>query len=407
MTEISHVNYSVHVASFAALFTTILNNNSELYSNVNYYTLITMKNIASVLKGTKQMINLYQNLMPRILTIIHSFASQDEKRACEIFELLEELIEYAVVVIVPHIKPIIEMCLQVGSDNSMPTTVQIKAISVVGWLIRSKGKVIQKNRLVEPVIEILLRLMAQPPDDEGQEEYFLGDPDQYTTTTIATQTLDLLALHIPADKVVPCILGKIEAVLVSDNIYAQKAAYLSLAVLAEGCSEYIRNKYLEQFLKFVCGAIHNPNAVVRNAALFALGQFAEHLQPEISKYAAELLPVLFECLSQIFAQMEVEKKDPPSLGRLFYALETFCENLEEALMTYLPTLMERLFAALDPNGWSMQLKRVALSLLSSVASAVKEGLMEYFPRIIEVLNIYINSDPNLEIHQLQCYAIGC
>lgn len=104
--------------------------------------------------------------------------------------------------------------------------------------------------------------------------------------------------------------------------------------------------------------------------------------------------------------MEVEKKDPPSLDRLFYALETFCENLDEGLMPYLPTLMDRLFIALNPNGFSMQLQRVALSTLGAVASAVKEGLLQYFNKIVEILNIYINSDPNSEIHQLQCYAIG-
>lgn len=129
-------------------------------------------------------------------------------------------------------------------------------------------------------------------------------------------------------------------------------------------------------------------------------------QPEISKYAPELLPVLFDCLNQIFFQMESEKKDPPSLDRLFYALETFCENLDDELLPYLPTLMERLFVALNPDGFSMQLKRVALSTLGSVASAVKEGLLPYFTKIIEILNFYITSDPNSEIHQLQCYAIG-
>lgn len=104
--------------------------------------------------------------------------------------------------------------------------------------------------------------------------------------------------------------------------------------------------------------------------------------------------------------MDLEKKDPPSLDRLFYALETFCENLDEGLMPYLPTLMDRLFIALNPSGFSMQLKRVSLSTLGSVASAVKEGLLPYFNKTIEILNIYINSDPNTEIHQLQCYAIG-
>ena len=74
----------------------------------------------------------------------------------------------------------------------------------------------------------------------------------------------------------------VEPALSSDNLYAKKAAYLALAVLVEGCSDYIRNKYLEQFLKCVCKGITDQAGVVRNAALFALGQFSEHLQVSTS-----------------------------------------------------------------------------------------------------------------------------
>nr|XP_008195821.1 PREDICTED: importin-4 [Tribolium castaneum] len=210
-----------------------------------------MNNLVSVIGGHQQMVNVYHNLLPRVLEIINAFAQEDEKRACELFEILEELIEFAVAVVVPHVRLIVEMCLRIGSDNTKPTTVQIKAISVVGWLIRSKGKVIQKNKLVEPIINVLIQLMAQQPDDDVNEEYFLGDPDQFTSITIATQTLDLIALHIPSEKVVPYLLTRVEPAIQGNDIYAQKAAYLALAVLAEGCSERIRHKYLEPFLKCV------------------------------------------------------------------------------------------------------------------------------------------------------------
>ncbi|XP_050295458.1 importin-4-like [Anthonomus grandis grandis] len=405
MTEMSNSSYIIHADSFSHLFSNILNGLSQPKSNVAYYTVMTMKNLVPIISGHQQMINVYHQLLPNVLQILTAFVSDDEKKACDLFEILEELIDYAVTVVTPHIKAIIDMCLHIGSNSSMPTTVQIKAISVIGWLIRSKGKVVLKNKLVEPIIDVLIHLMAQQPDDEGNEEYFLGDPDQFTSTTVATQTLDLVALHIPADKFVPYLLTKVEPAIQGGDIYAQKAAYLALAVLAEGCSEKVRTKYLNEFLKCVCNAIHNPNAVVRNAALFALGQFAEHLQPEISKFASDLLPVLFEYLSQILKQMEVERKDPPSLDRLFYALETFCENLEEELMPYLPIFMDRLFVALAPEMTSIQLKRVALSALGAAATAVKQGILPYFQKIIEVLNFYINSDPNSEIHQIQCYAI--
>lgn len=225
-----------------------------------------------------QMISLYLNLLPRILQVINAFAHSDEKKACELFEILEDLIEYAVAVIVPHTRLVVDLCLQLGSNKDMDTSVQIKAVGVVGWLIRCKSKVVQKNKLVEPIIDVLMKLMAQKPEDDVNEEYFLGDPDQFTSTTIATQTLDLLALNVPPEKVVPYVLTRVDPALQGSDIYAQKAAYLALAVLAEGCADYIRSKYLECSLKCIYNGIRSPNVVVRNAAFFALGQFAEHLQ---------------------------------------------------------------------------------------------------------------------------------
>jgi hypothetical protein len=107
------------------------------------------------------MVNVYHSLLPRILEIINAFAQEDEKRACELFEILEELIEYAVAVVVPHVRLIVDMCLRIGSDNSMPTTVQIKAISVVGWLIRSKGKVALLSGSFASVLMALFRLFKK------------------------------------------------------------------------------------------------------------------------------------------------------------------------------------------------------------------------------------------------------
>lgn len=77
----------------------------------------------------------------------------------------------------------------------------------------------QKNKLIEPIIDVLIRLMAQQPDDEGNEEYFLGDPDQFTSITVATQTLDVIAMNIPADKVVPYLLTKIEPAIQGKCVY--------------------------------------------------------------------------------------------------------------------------------------------------------------------------------------------
>ena len=66
--------------------------------------------------------------------------------------------------------------------------------------------------------------------------------------------------------------------LQGNDVYVKKASYLAIAVLSEGCADYIRTKHLEQFLRYICIGIQDPAPVVSNAALFALGQFSEYLQ---------------------------------------------------------------------------------------------------------------------------------
>jgi hypothetical protein len=51
-----------------------------------------------------------------------------------------------------------------------------------------------------------------------------------------------------------------------------------LAVVAEGCSENIKRKYLMDFLKCIDAGIQHQVPAVRNSALYALGQFSEYLQ---------------------------------------------------------------------------------------------------------------------------------
>ena len=48
------------------------------------------------------------------------------------------------------------------------------------------------------------------------------------------------------------------------------------------------------------------------------------LQPDISQFSQELLPLLFECLSKSSDASQIRRKD---IVRTYYAMEKFCENL--------------------------------------------------------------------------------
>jgi len=107
------------------------------------------------------------------------------------------------------------------------------------------------------------------------------EADEDTPSSVANQTLDSLSLNLPPGKVVTPMLRHIEAGMESVKPLPRRAACLTMAVMAEGCAEHIRTKYLKQFIQYVLKGIQDEVAIVRNAALFALGQFSEHLQVTI------------------------------------------------------------------------------------------------------------------------------
>ncbi|XP_048515338.1 importin-4-like isoform X2 [Athalia rosae] len=394
-----------HAQSLAFLLGNTLNGLQDLGHPVAYYVLLTLMHLVPLIEGNQAMVNAYHQMMPRIIMTIQALASTNEEHAIDAFELLDELCEKAMDVIAPHVKALVNLCLTFGANKSLDDTLRVKAVGFMGWLAKTKKKALVKHKLVEPVIDMLFHLMAEPPTDETDEAYFCDNVDDSTPMTCATQTLDLLALHLPPEKLIPHVLRHVEPGFQGTNIYSKKASYLAMAVLAEGCSEFIRSKYLESFLRCICGGITSPEPVVRNAALFALGQFAEHLQPEISNYASELLPVLFEYLGHVCSQMQLQNNKSPPVDRMFYALEVFCENLNEGLLPYLPILMECLFKALQTPNADVHVRELALSAIGAAANASKENMLPYFQTIVENLRGYLTEKQSTETMCLQIQAV--
>lgn len=66
-------------------------------------------------------------------------------------------------------------------------------------------QVVIKNQLVKPIVDVLFELMSVPPEDDEKEDYFADEDDDDTPMTIANQTLDILSLHLPPEKILPHI----------------------------------------------------------------------------------------------------------------------------------------------------------------------------------------------------------
>ena len=123
------------------------------------------------------------------------------------------------------------------------------------------------------------------------------------------------SINLPPEKYMSALSAHLNPALNSSDPTLLKGAYEALAVSAEGCSDHIRKKYLTTFLKYLDSGIKHSMPAVRNAALYALGQFSEYMQPDICGYANEILPVLIHYLDSACNQMQANpgKKAPVGL----------------------------------------------------------------------------------------------
>ncbi|XP_055625825.1 importin-4-like [Toxorhynchites rutilus septentrionalis] len=407
LTYISPDQFIPHFETICQLFSSALmatEASGDMATPVVFNILQGMSHLVPFITGHPTAENTYQASIPYVVKALVGFAQKDSFKFIEAFDILENLADESSRILTPHLKLLIEFGLEVGQKGDLEDSVRVKAITFVGCLVRLKKKMIIKQKLVEPIVIALFQLMSVAPDLEDEDEEYFGSNEISTPSTCAAQSMDVLALHIPPKQLIPTLMGLLEPALRGSDPLAKKASYLSIAVIAEGCSEHICNKYLKPLLDVIKTGITDPNPMIRNAALFALGQFSEHLQPEITQYAEEILPILFEFLQQLCLQIRSGGKEPPHIDRVFYALETYCENLEEQLTPHLPILMERLFESLDARN-TVHLRELSLAAIAATANAAKTNMLPYFPRLIDNLKMYLVKTDDENICALRPQAI--
>lgn len=368
---------------------------------VLFYTIQAITVMAQYM-GKEEM-NQMRSLIPKIIAAIQELIRGDETQASEAMEVFDELMECEASIIAQHLTEIVTFCLQIAAKNELGDALRVKALSCISFLIKLKGKSILKHKLLPQILNTLFPIMcAEPPagemdpeDDEDDAE-LEGDAEVQSPKQFSVQVIDMLALHLPPEKLFPQLSPLMEPALLSGNPYQRKAALMCLAVISEGCADHIRHKHLQPMLHLVCQALGDDTVVVRNAALFALGQFSENLQPDIIKFSDEIMPLLLNYLAVL------EQSRSGHLPKAYYALENFVENLGPKIAPYLPTLMERILNTLRSPDGTHRAKELSVSAIGAIANAAEDLLLPYFPALIEHLKGYlVNTQDELRPIQIQ------
>ncbi|XP_063157660.1 importin-4 isoform X2 [Candoia aspera] len=374
-----------HNKDLLRLFHQTLNNRGQ--TAILYYSLRSLSAVVGGLSSDE--VNLMSSMMPKVIAAIRELIHVNEVQASEAMEVFDELLETEVAIVAQHLSEVVSFCLEVAANPALSDGLRVKALSCVSYLVKLKSKAILKHKLLSPILSTLFPIMSAEPalgqmdvEDELTEEDIEDQAEVQTPKHFAVQVVDMLALHLPPEKLFPQLTPLMEPALLSINPYHRKAGLMCLAVLAEGCGDHIRNKHLQPMLQVVCRALSDESQVVRNAALFALGQFSENLQPDIARFSDDIMPLLLRYLEG------VQLAHTSHLAKAYYALENFVENLENKISPYLPALMERMLSTLACPG-SPRTKELAVSAIGAIAQAAKESLLPYFQAVMEHLTGYM------------------
>ena len=324
-----------------------------------------------------------------------------------ICQALLEAAEFPAPLLQPALPSVLEMALAVAGARGLEAETREQALQLLHWVARYKPKQLARQKpLLRRAVDALCAMCCEPLP-EGYDE-----ADDLPPQQMAAQALDLLALHLPGNQVLPAVWAFCGAAAQSPDKNERHAAMLALTVVAEGCADPLR-KRLPDALGLLLRGLRDPDDSVRAAAAFAIGQLAEYVQPEILDHHALVLPALLEALTGAGAGGSSGGGAGGSGGapskdfaeRLIYALDAFVENMTpEAIVPYMGPLMAVLGAALSaPAGGA---HKEALGCLASVVAAAGKGFQPYAATALPVLQHFMQQAAP-DALPVRCKAIEC
>ncbi|WOG82663.1 hypothetical protein DCAR_0101829 [Daucus carota subsp. sativus] len=330
----------------------------------------------------------FREFIPSILNVSRQcLASGDEDVAVIAFEIFDELIESPAPLLGESVRSIVQFSLEVCSSANLESSTRHQAVQIISWLAKYKFNSLKKHKLIIPILQVMCPLLAESTNRDEDDDLA---PDR-----AAAEVIDTMALNLPKHVFPPVFEF---ASLSSKNVNPKfrEASVTSLGIISEGCSDLMKSK-LEPVLLIVLGALGDPEQMVRGAASFAMGQFAEYLQPEICDHYENVIPCLLSALED--TSDEVKEKS-------YYALAAFCENMGEEILPFLEPLMGKLLAALQSSPRNLQ--ETCMSAIGSVASAAEKAFIPYAEKVLELMKHFmvLSNDEDLRSRARATELVG-
>lgn len=342
----------------------------------------------------------FRALIPPMAAVMgQCLEAGDEPNACAAFGVFYELVASPVPVLTPHLPDLVSFSLQVAGTTALQTGTREAAMELVTSVAESKAKLFKSQGMAPAVIACIFGMVSEPEEKDAAD-----DEDANTPSSIGLMALDTIAIKLPSKIMFSPIMTTAATMSNSPDPWQRRAALMGVGVAAEGCADAVREQ-LDELVAFIAHAASDADSRVRDAACFAIREFSEFLQPDISSFHAIVLPAVFKCLDD--AGEDVKEKAG-------FALESFAEHLEKQILPYLAPLMTKLVELLMTG--SLKVQETATAAISSAAAAVIEAAnagdveVEVFhPYVNQIMPVFkqIMTTETTEVFQLRARATEC
>ncbi|KHG04365.1 putative importin subunit beta-4 [Gossypium arboreum] len=379
LTETIGSTFRPHFADLQALLLKCLQDETS-----NRVRVAALKAVGSFLEFTNDGAEVvkFREFIPSILNVSRQCLSAGEEDVAIIaFEIFDELIESPAPLLGDSVKSIVQFSLEVSSNQNLESNTRHQAIQIISWLAKYKANSLKKQKLVTSILQVMCPLLAESSNEDEDDDLA---PDR-----AAAEVIDTMAMNLPKH-VFPLVFEFASVSSQNANPKFREASVTALGIVSEGCAELMKDK-LEPVLQIVLGALRDPEQMVRGAASFALGQFAEHLQPEIISHYASVLPCILAALEDVSDEVKS-------------AIGSVAAAAEQAFIPYAERVLEmmKVFMVLT-NDEDLRARARATELVGIVAMSVGRA------RIEQILPAFVEaaiSGFGLEFSELREYTHG-
>ncbi|KAJ6368058.1 hypothetical protein OIU78_000601 [Salix suchowensis] len=262
--------------------------------------------------------------------------------------------------------------------------------------VEGQQMLLGSQRAIPNIFEKILLLLANLKDDS---EWEWAESDIQNLPSV--RCLDRIVSVLGGEVLMKNFPGLFDINFCAEDWRSRHAAVLSLAIVAERCSNLKESKHSWNQMagRIIRSVNEDTHPCVRWTALYAIKQFSKHLIPEFQdQYHEQVLPALTKAVDDFnYPRVQVQA---------YSALYEFTSNCTSSILNpYVKEIVTKLLK--DLRGEKHMIKGETLKVLSAIAYSSQDQFSEYYGAVMPYLKaIMMNAKTELD-HNLLANSVDC